>query len=230
MTTEHTEEISTVSQQQTSLIISSAGIINTEVIIYLSCGVSFFLILGCSMICFYGGKTYQKARINQNVGINQIIDLNNREVDVDSDAEISLNISTERGSGYGYAEIDELEMSEFILIPLEQLHLVHDDSSSDSSDGIRLPSDGYLNPYQSLLPSLQQSGNDQDDSDKYSHLDEENRAYTNLYQSLRYNRPHDLRQYASCTSVQYFKVLDEPIRNETDLNIKEYSKRHRKTW
>ncbi|VDI64992.1 Hypothetical predicted protein [Mytilus galloprovincialis] len=200
---------------------------NTEVNIYLSCGVGFFFILSCSMACFYVVKKY---RNNQNLGINQIIDINNREAELDSETQRSLTISSERGSGYGYAEIDELEMSEFILTPSEQPHLVQDVNSNDSYDRISSPSNDYLNPYESLLPSLQQSGNDQDDSDEYSNPNEENRAYDNLYQPIRFNRQDEFRQYASCSSVHYFEVLDDPIGKENDASMKEDSKQYRKTW
>ncbi|VDI76768.1 Hypothetical predicted protein [Mytilus galloprovincialis] len=179
------------------------------------------------MACFYIVKKY---RNNRNLGINQIIDMNNREAELDSENKRSPTISSERGSGYGYAEIDELEMSEFILTPSQQLHLVQDDSSNDSYDLISPPSNDCLNPYESLLPSLQQSGNDQDDSDEYSHPNEENRAYANLYQPIRFNRQDEVRQYASCSSVHYFEVLDEPIGKENDAIMKKDSKRCRKTW
>ncbi|XP_063411162.1 uncharacterized protein LOC134694097 [Mytilus trossulus] len=198
---------------------SSSDIRKTEVIVYLSCGVGFFFILSFSMACFYVVKKY---RNNQNLGINQI--------NLDSETQRSPTISSERGSGYGYAEIDELEMSEFILTPSEQLHLVQDDSSNDSYDQISPPSNDLLNPYESLLTSLQQSGNDQDDSDEYSHPNEENRAYDNLYQPIRFNRQDEFRQYASCSSVHYFEVLDEPEGKENDARIREDSKRLRKTW
>ncbi|XP_063401791.1 uncharacterized protein LOC134686014 [Mytilus trossulus] len=178
------------------------------------------------MACFYVGKKYQN---NQNLGINQIVDINNRGTELDSDAQRSPTVSTERGSGYGYAEIDELELSEFILTPPEQLNIQQDDNSSDSYDRISPQSNDYLNPYQSLLPSLQQSGNDHD-SDEYSHPDEENSAYTNLYQPIRFNRLDEFRQYASCSSVQYFEVLGDPIGNENDVNMQEDSQRRRKTW
>ncbi|CAG2201635.1 unnamed protein product [Mytilus edulis] len=252
LTTEHREETSTVSQKQTTLIItiaesettesfqssagtdtpastseSTSGIINTEVIIYLSCGVGFILLLSFSMACFYVGKKYQN---NPNLGINQIVDTNNRGTELDSDAQRSPTVSTGSGSGYGYAEIDELELSEFILTPPEQLHIEQDDTSSDSYDRISPPSNDYLNPYQSLLPSLQQSGNDHNNSDEYSHPDEENTAYTNLYQPIRFNRLDEFRQYASCSSVHYFEVLDDPIENTNDVNMQEDSKRRRKTW
>ncbi|VDI64993.1 Hypothetical predicted protein [Mytilus galloprovincialis] len=179
------------------------------------------------MACFYVVKKY---RNNQNLGINQIIDINNREAELDSETQRSLTISSERGSGYGYAEIDELEMSEFILTPSEQPHLVQDVNSNDSYDRISSPSNDYLNPYESLLPSLQQSGNDQDDSDEYSNPNEENRAYDNLYQPIRFNRQDEFRQYASCSSVHYFEVLDDPIGKENDASMKEDSKQYRKTW
>ncbi|XP_071137282.1 uncharacterized protein [Mytilus edulis] len=252
LTTEHREETSTVSQKQTTLIItiaesettesfqssagtdtpastseSTSGIINTDVIIYLSCGVGFILLLSFSMACFYVGKKYQN---NQNLGINQIVDTNNRGAELDSVAQRSPTVSTGGGSGYGYAEIDELELSEFILTPPEQLHIEQDDTSSDSYDRISPQSNDYLNPYQSLLPSLQQSGNDHNNSDEYSHPDEENSAYTNLYQPIRFNRLDEFRQYASCSSVHYFEVLDDPIGNTNDVNMQEDSQRRRKTW
>ncbi|CAC5415760.1 unnamed protein product [Mytilus coruscus] len=178
ITSEHREETSTVSQQQTSLIITRTGgnIVqcsyfeqhcnipnlgyahsdNTKTCVEYD---------SCSMACFYVGKKYQN---NQNLEINQIVDINNRGAELDSDTQRSPDISTGRGSGNGYAEIDEFELSEFILTPPEHLHLVHDDSSSESSDRNRPPNNDYLNSYQSSLPSLQQPGSDQDDSDESS--------------------------------------------------------------
>lgn len=88
------------------------------------------------MACFYVGTKYQNNQINQ------ILDINNRGAELDSVAQRSPTVSTGRESCYGYAEINELELSGFILTPREQIHLVQDDSSRDSSDRIRPPSNG----------------------------------------------------------------------------------------
>ncbi|CAG2196200.1 unnamed protein product [Mytilus edulis] len=89
--------------------------------------------------------------------------------DEDVDLEISQNISTEKGTGHEYEEIDERKMSDFFIISsLEQGDLSDNDNSSESSDGIRLPNDGYLNPYTPLQSSLQQIDN-HNKSDEYNY-------------------------------------------------------------
>ncbi|CAC5422258.1 unnamed protein product [Mytilus coruscus] len=186
---------------------SNKGIKDTEVIIYLSGGAGICLILICSIVCFCVGKKYQRTNINQNIGNNQQINLNNR-ANVDDAVLISQNVSIKRRSNIEYAEINELEMSDFISSPPEQGNTTAGDNSNNSSEGIRLPNDGNLNPYQSLLPTLQQPTHIQeDDSDDF----EESRAYTNVYQSLQRKRQEKSRLYARCASLLCVEVVDEPI-------------------
>ncbi|CAC5384536.1 unnamed protein product [Mytilus coruscus] len=164
------------------------GLINTEVFIYSLCGVSTFLILSFSIVCLCVHKKSQKANVNQHFE-NQHTDGNNRQADVDVDLEISQNISTEKETGHEYEEIDERKMSDFfIILSLEQGDLSDNDNSSESSDGMRLPNDGYLNPYQPLQSTLQETEDSQSESDEHNHPSKENRAYANLYQSLKSNR------------------------------------------
>ncbi|XP_052076715.1 uncharacterized protein LOC127714688 [Mytilus californianus] len=205
------------------------GLINTEIFIYSLCGVSTFLILSFSIVCLCVYKKSQKANVNQHFE-NQHTDGNNRQADIDVDLEISQNISAEKETGHEYEEIDERKMSDFSIISsLEQGDLRDNDNSSESSDGIRLPNDGYLNPYQPLQSTLQQSEDSHSESDEYKHSSKENRAYANLYQSLKCNREEKIRLYSRCHSAQYLQLVDGPIQNKNDPNIKENSKRHVKT-
>ncbi|XP_052093929.1 leucine-rich repeat-containing protein 15-like [Mytilus californianus] len=182
-----TTTTNTTTEYQTSTVESTTGIINTEVIIYASCGAGIFLILTCSIICFCVHKKCRKAHIYQNTGINQKCVANISGANIDDEVGISQNVSTGRESGHEYQQIDELEMSDLVLSSNEQRHITVGDNSSNSSDGIQLSTDGYLNPYESLLSTQQQSENTQDrDSD-------ENTAYSRLY--------------SRCTS----EVVDEPI-------------------
>lgn len=152
--------------------------------IYSLCGVSIFLILSFSIVCLCVYKQSHKANSNQHLE-NQNTDGNNRQSDVDVDLEISQNISTERGTVHEYEEIDEQKMSDFFMISsLEQEDLSDNDNSNESSDGIRLPNDGYLNPYQPLQSTLQQLEDSNSESDDYNQPQTENRAYAHLYQSL----------------------------------------------
>ncbi|CAC5373342.1 unnamed protein product [Mytilus coruscus] len=170
-----TTTTTTTTEYQISTVESTTGIINTEVIIYVSCGAGIFLILTCSIICFCVHKKCRKAHIYQNTGINQNSVANNSGVNIDDEVGKSQNVSTGRESGHEYQQIDELEMSDFVLSSNEQRHITVGDNSSNSSDGIQLSTDGYLNPYESLLSTRQQSDNTQDrDSD-------ENTAYSRLY-------------------------------------------------
>ncbi|XP_052087520.1 uncharacterized protein LOC127724570 isoform X6 [Mytilus californianus] len=233
ITTEHREETSTLPQQQTSLIITSTetteafpsfastdnpasttdsttGIINTEVIIFISIGSGFFLILGSSVVCFCVHRRCKKANITRNVEIGRNID--NRAALENRNVEMNRNISTERGGDHEYTEINELEMSDFVASPSEQRPLSDDDTtSSDSSIGIRFISDGYLNPYQALLPAPQQPENIYEEPDEDSNPLEENRTYTNLYESLESNRREESHLYARCISEQSLEIKDEPI-------------------
>ncbi|VDI69294.1 Hypothetical predicted protein [Mytilus galloprovincialis] len=130
------------------------GIMNAVVIILVSCGAGilpFFCIVYC---CAH--KKGKRANINQNV--------NNHGNNADRNEEISQNMLTEKESDEEYAEIDELEVSDLIVSPLEQRCFTDSDSSSDNaSDEIKLSSFGYSHP--TLLPAPQQSGNVQGDSD-----------------------------------------------------------------
>ncbi|VDI04844.1 Hypothetical predicted protein, partial [Mytilus galloprovincialis] len=126
-------------------------------------------------------------------------------------AEMIRHISTERGGDHEYANTNELEMSDFVASPSEQGVLSDDDNSSESSNGIRLTSDGYLNPYQTLLPAPQQPENSHQESDENSDTLEENRTYTNLYESLESNRREEPHLYARCINEQSLEIKDEPI-------------------
>ncbi|CAC5388520.1 unnamed protein product [Mytilus coruscus] len=132
-------------KQQTSLTGSFIVIIDTDVIIYTSCGpgISPILIL---------------RNINQNVGVNRNKDESNRETNVENDVEIS-----QKESGHKYENVDELEMLDFIFPSTEQRRLTNGDNSSDSSDVTRLLFDGFCSPYQSLLHTLQQFKNIQEE-------------------------------------------------------------------
>ncbi|VDI69500.1 Hypothetical predicted protein [Mytilus galloprovincialis] len=127
---------------------------NAVVIILVSCGAGilpFFCIVYC---CAH--KKGKRANINQNV--------NNHGNNADRNEEISQNVLTEKESDEEYAEIDELEVSDLIVSPLEQRYFTDSDSSSDNaSDEIKQSSFGYSHP--TLLPAPQQSGNVQGDSD-----------------------------------------------------------------
>ena len=124
---------------------------------------------------------------------------------------MSRHISTERGGDHEYADINELEMSDFVASPSEQPALSDDDNSSESSNGIRLISDGYLNPYQALLPAPQLPENIHEESNENSDTLEENRTYTNLYEPLESNRREESHIYARCISEQSLEIKDEPI-------------------
>lgn len=156
----------------------------TQNIVYLSCGIGFFLILSCSMASFHVGKKYQSAQINKKSGRNQFINIDNG-TEVERDAQMNPDITTSRGNGHDYAEIDELEMPD---LSSSSIHTFNNDNSNVPSDRIRLPTDVFLNQYQSLMPHLQQPLNVNKDSDEYCNPAEENKAYTNLYQPLRSNQ------------------------------------------
>lgn len=207
------------------------GIINTAVFIYTLCGVSIFLILSFSCVCFCVHIKLKKRKnnINRNIDINQHINVNGNGNNGDDDIEISQLSSTERETGHDYEEIDERQMSTFLAISSSNQQDIDDGNSSESSDGIRLPTDGYLNPYHPLQFMLQQSENNQEHSNGYNPPVNENMVYTNLYQSLNLSREDQLRLYARCHSVQYLELVDEPLKNKNDQSIKEYSKRFVKT-
>lgn len=157
----------------------------TQNIVYLSCGIGFFLILSCSMASFHVGKKYQNTQISQNSGRNQSININNG-TEAERDAQMNPNIATSRGGGQDYAEIDELEMPD---LSSSSIHIFDNDNSNVSSDRIRLPTDVSLKQYQSLMPHLQQPLQVNKDADEYcNNPEEENKAYTNLYQPLRQNQ------------------------------------------
>ncbi|CAC5420934.1 unnamed protein product [Mytilus coruscus] len=207
------------------------GIINTEVFIYTLCGVSIFLILSFSFVCFcvHIKSKKTKLNVNRNIDINQHINGNEDGNNDDDDNEISQSSSTERETGHDYDEIDERNMSDFFRISSSDQGHLDNDNSSESSDGIRLPSDGYLNPYNPLQFMLQQSENKQEHSDENNHPSNKNVVYTNLYQSLKSKREDELRLYARCHSVEYLELVDEPLKNNNDQSIKEYSQRFVKT-
>ncbi|VDI23527.1 Hypothetical predicted protein [Mytilus galloprovincialis] len=98
-----------ITGNQASTTKSTTGIKQTQNIVYISCGVGFFLILSCSIASFHVGKKYQSAQINKKSGRNQFININNG-TEVERDAQMSPNIATSRGNGQDDAEIDELEM------------------------------------------------------------------------------------------------------------------------
>ncbi|CAG2213016.1 unnamed protein product [Mytilus edulis] len=185
------------------------GIINTEVIIVISCGSGFFLALVCGVVCFVIHRKCKKANITRNVEIGRNTD--NRAALENRNVEMSRHISTERGGDHEYADINELEMSDFVASPSEQPALSDDDNSSESSNGIRLISDGYLNPYQALLPAPQHPENIHEESNENSDTLEENRTYTNLYEPLESNRREESHLYARCISEQSLEIKDEPI-------------------
>ncbi|VDI25827.1 Hypothetical predicted protein [Mytilus galloprovincialis] len=185
------------------------GIINTEVIIVISCGSGFFLALVCGVVCFVIHRKCKKANITRNVEIGRNTD--NRAALENRNVEMSRHISTERGGDHEYADINELEMSDFVASPSEQPALSDDDNSSESSNGIRLISDGYLNPYQALLPAPQHPENIHEESNENSDTLEENRTYTNLYEPLESNRREESHIYARCISEQSLEIKDEPI-------------------
>lgn len=192
------------------------------------CGVSTFLILSFSMICLCVHKRSKTPDINPKLETNQNVALNNRRFN--ADIEISQNVSTERETGNDYEEIDERKMSDFyVIVSSDQGDISDHDNSSESSDGIVLPCDGYLNPYQQLQSTLHQSEHMLVDPDEYSNPCRDNTAYTNLYQSLNCNTEDTLIVYSRCRSVHYIELLDEPIGNENVLNIKIRSKRYVKT-
>ncbi|XP_063416284.1 uncharacterized protein LOC134697929 [Mytilus trossulus] len=204
------------------------GLINTEVFIYAVCGVSTFLILIFTIVCLCVHRKSKKANVN-GLSENQIRG-NNRQDDEDVDLEISHNISTEKGTGHEYEEIDEHKMSEFFIISsLEQASLSDNDNSSESSDGIRLPNDGYLNPYTPLLSTKQQTEDSHGESDEHNRSSKVNILYTNLYQSLKLNRDDKIRLYTRCHSVQYLELVDEPIEKKNETIIRENGKRHVQT-
>lgn len=173
-------------------------------------------------------------RKSKNANVNQLsenhIHGNNRQADEDVDLEISQDISTEKGTCHEYEEIDERKMSDFFIISsLQQGDLSNNDNSSESSDGIRLPNEGYLNPYQPLQPTLPQTGDSHSESDEHNRPSKVNLLYTNLYQSLKSNRDENIRLYSRCYSVQYLELVDEPIEKKNETIIKENSKRHVQT-
>ncbi|XP_071135719.1 peroxidasin homolog [Mytilus edulis] len=188
---------------------STTGILKKEVIIFISCGSGFFFILGCSVVCFYVHRKCKKVNITRNVEIGR--NTENRAAPENRNAEMIRHISTERGGDHEYANTNELEMSDFVASPSEQGVLSDDDNSSESSNGIRLTSDGYLNPYQALLPAPQQPENSHQESDENSDTLEENRTYTNLYESLESNRREEPHLYARCINEQSLEIKDEPI-------------------
>ncbi|XP_063409626.1 uncharacterized protein LOC134692921 isoform X2 [Mytilus trossulus] len=116
------------------------GIMNAVVIILVSCGAGilpFFCIVYC---CAH--KKGKRANINRNV--------NYHGNHADRDEEISQNVLTEKESDEEYAEIDELEVSDLIVSPLEQRYFTDSDSSSDNeSDEIKLSS--FANSHPTLL-------------------------------------------------------------------------------
>ncbi|CAC5420922.1 unnamed protein product [Mytilus coruscus] len=206
---------------------ASLGLINSEVFIYLLCGVSAFFILSFSIVCWCVHRKSNKAYIDRNIEVNQSIDENNHRHEVDIDLEIRHSVSIEMGTDHEYEEIDEQKMSEFFVISSSNdQDFIDNENSSESSDGIRLPDDGYLNPYQPLQYSLRQSEDIYDDSDECNHPFQENKAYANLYQSLESNRGENIRLYSRCQNVQYLELVDVPIQNKTDPNMKENCKRH----
>ncbi|XP_063404220.1 uncharacterized protein LOC134687691 [Mytilus trossulus] len=197
-------QTSTTTNHQRSTVDSTTGIKDTDVIIYISSGAGIFLVFICSIVGFCVGKKYQSANINQNLGNNQQIHLNAR-ANVDDAVSTSQNIPTRRGRDMEYEEINEIEMSDFILSPSGQGSTTADENSNHSSERIQLPTEDYLNPYQSLLPSLQRPT--QEDSDDSG----ESRPYTNLYEPLQHNRQDESSSYARCASIVCEEVVDEPI-------------------
>lgn len=208
------------------------GIITTEAFIYSLCGTITFLIICFIITYFFVHQKFQRAYDRRNLAINQHISVNNPEpgVIVDFEMNIRENDSTEMGNIHEYEEIDERNMSDFVtLSAVNQRDLTDNDNSSQSSDGIALPNDGYLNPYQPLQFSLQQSKMIHLDLDEYVLSSNMNGAYTNLYEPLTPNIEDSLRLYSRYHSVQYLELVDVPIQNQNDQNIKELSKRHWKT-
>ncbi|VDI33404.1 Hypothetical predicted protein [Mytilus galloprovincialis] len=203
-TTPDAVQTSTPTNHQRSTVDSTTGIIDIDVIIYISSGAGIFFVFTCCFVGFCVGKKYQSASRNQNLGNNQQVNLNAR-ANVDDAVSTSQNIPTRRGSDMEYEEINEIEMSDFILSPPGQENATADESSTHSSEGIQLPTEDYLNPYQSLLPSLQQPT--QEDSDDSG----DSRPYTNLYEPLQQNRQEESSSYARCASIVCAEVVDEPI-------------------
>ncbi|XP_071135752.1 serine-rich adhesin for platelets-like isoform X3 [Mytilus edulis] len=203
-TTPDAVQNSTPTNHQRSTVDSTTGIIDIDVIIYISSGAGIFFVFTCCFVGFCVGKKYQSASRNQNLGNNQQVNLNAR-ANVDDAVSTSQNIPTRRGSDMEYEEINEIEMSDFILSPPGQENATADERSTHSSEGIQLPTEDYLNPYQSLLPSLQQPT--QEDSDDSG----DSRPYTNLYEPLQQNRQEESSSYARCASIVCAEVVDEPI-------------------
>ncbi|VDI69501.1 Hypothetical predicted protein [Mytilus galloprovincialis] len=141
---------------------------NAVVIILVSCGAGilpFFCIVYC---CAH--KKGKRANINQNV--------NNHGNNADRNEEISQNVLTEKESDEEYAEIDELEVSDLIVSPLEQRYFTDSDSSSENaSDEIKLSSFGYSHP--TLLhrdEEISQNMLTEKESDEeYAEIDEQKR-------------------------------------------------------
>ncbi|CAC5425802.1 unnamed protein product [Mytilus coruscus] len=210
-----------------SPILYHGCIINTEVI-FISCGVGILLLLGFGIVCVYAHKKCKRANINRNV--------NNRIDNVDRRAEISSNVSTNRGSDEEYAEIDEIEMADVIISPLEQRNLTDGDISDDSlADDIKENEESRRNNT-NFYQTLQE--NRLDESRQYSsltsiHIEQRNRTdgdisgdlsadeiqedeesmrnNTNYYQSLHRNMLEESRQYSSFTSLHIEEIVDEPI-------------------
>ncbi|VDI05839.1 Hypothetical predicted protein [Mytilus galloprovincialis] len=203
-TTPDAVQTSTPTNHQRSTVDSTTGIIDIDVIIYISSGAAIFLVVICSFVGFCVRKKYQSAYINQNLGNDQQINLN-AHANVDDTVSTSQNNPTRRGSDMEYEEMNEIEMSDFFWTPTGQENTTADDNSNDSSEGIQLPTGDYLNPYTSLLPSRQQQT--QEDSDDSG----ESRPYTNLYEPLQQNRQEESSAYARCASIVCEEVVDEPI-------------------
>ncbi|XP_076086662.1 uncharacterized protein LOC143057268 isoform X1 [Mytilus galloprovincialis] len=226
-TTESTTESQTATVSYRSSVTtteSTTGIINTDVI-FISCGVCILFLLIAGLVCFCARKKSKKANINLNVITHG-----------DRRADISPNLSTNRGSDAQYVEIEEIQMSNIIVSPLEQRNLIDGEISSDSSaDGIQADEERRrtnTNVYQSL------HRNRQDESRQYSSLtsihieqrnltdgdissdssadgiqtDEESRRInTNVYQSLQRSSLNESRLYSSLKSVHLEEIVDEPI-------------------
>ncbi|CAG2190726.1 SLIT2 [Mytilus edulis] len=197
---------------------STTGIMNTDVTNYSLLGVGIFLIISLSIVCYCAYEKYQKAYINRNLKKHQSTNPNDIEANTYDDGEIHRNNSTERASVHEYEEIEDQQ----------------------TSGSLMLQSNRYLNPYQTLLPAPQQPYL-QEDADGYSNPFEENRTYSNLYQSLQprqtesniYSRCHSVQPrqkesniYARCHSVICLQFVDAPIRNKNvqsaNVNIKLY--------
>ncbi|XP_071148949.1 uncharacterized protein [Mytilus edulis] len=200
----------------------------TTDVIFISSGGGILFFLSAGIACFCARKTYKRGNKTRNVithGDN-----------VARRADISRNVSTNRGNDAQYVEIEEIQMSNIIVSPLEQRNLIDGEISSDSSaDGIQADEESRrtnTNVYQSLHRNMH------DESRQYSSLtsihieqrnltdgdissdssadgiqtDEESRSInTNVYQSLQRSSLNESRLYSSLKSIHLEEIVDEPI-------------------